>query len=391
MFSVPKSRLFPMTKVVVVGSGFYGLTVAHLIAEQLQIEVLVLESRDHVGGNAFSYLDSRSGIEIHKYGSHLFHTSNEKVWLFINQFSKFNDYRHVVWTNHLNRIYSMPINLNTINTYLMDNLSPSEANFWIQSQQSHASNTLKDNFESKAISLIGKPLYEAFIRGYTKKQWQIEPALLPADVISRLPVRTNYNNYYFDDTYQGLPLKGYFGVFDELLRNQRIKISLSTDFFEFTDKLNSYDLLIFTGPIDRFFNYKHGILGWRTLNFEFEHHAVRDYQGCAVMNYADEIVPYTRSHEFKHLHPERKSVFTAEMSVTAKEYSRVADFGDEPYYPINTEIDRAKLKKYRIEAKKLKNVLFGGRLGTYQYLDMHMAIASAISDFENKIKTRLLN
>jgi UDP-galactopyranose mutase len=213
-----------MRKVAIVGAGFYGLSMAFLITEYMDIEVEVIEKRDHIGGNAFSFLDSVTGIEIHKYGSHLFHTSNEKVWKFINQFSLFNNYRHTVWANHNNKIYSLPFNLATINSFLGKALSPQEAKLWIDSQRQDVLSFQLNNLEDKAISLVGKDLYEAFILGYTKKQWQCDPKLLPADIITRLPVRTNYQNFYFDDTFEGLPLKGYFGIFDEMTRNKKIKL-----------------------------------------------------------------------------------------------------------------------------------------------------------------------
>ena len=379
-----------MQKVTVVGSGFYGLTMAFLISERFKVEVEVLERRNHIGGNAHSYLDQKSGIEIHKYGSHLFHTSNLKVWKFINQFSNFNSYKHVVWADHDNRIFSLPINLATINAYLQTNLNPDAAREWLRSQTEVTDLEVRStNLEDKAIKLVGRTLYEAFIRGYTKKQWQTDPRLLPEDIVTRLPVRLNYNNSYFDDEFQGLPIKGYFGIFREMVASQNIKISIDTDFFEVRDRHQNRDLLIYTGPIDRYFNFMYGRLGWRTLDFEFEHLPIVDFQGCSVINYSDEHIPYTRIHEFKHLHPERRKIYEASRTVIAKEFSRLAGNDDEPYYPINTPSDRSALKLYRSSMAQEKNVIFGGRLGTYKYLDMHMAIASAISDFENSVVGRL--
>jgi UDP-galactopyranose mutase len=362
---------------------------AFLISEQLNLEVEIIESRDHIGGNAFSYLDEQSGIEIHKYGSHLFHTSNERVWQFINQFSTFNSYRHTVWANHKNKIYSLPINLATINTFLNNDFSPEQARAWLQMQTKPIGRDNLSNLESKAISLIGNQLYDAFFKGYTKKQWQTDPKDLPADVITRLPVRLNYVNNYFNDTYEGLPTKGYFGIFGEMISNRKIKVATNTNFFDRRSMYMNRKLVIYTGPLDRFFEYKFGELGWRTLDFQLEHHDLHDYQGCSVMNYSDESIPYTRIHEFKHLHPERTDVYKSNKTVIAREYSRMASKSDEPYYPINTSLDRASLRSYRNLAVGQSNVLFGGRLGTYKYLDMHMAIASAISDFSSFVKERL--
>jgi len=367
---------------VVVGSGFYGLTMAEQISSKLHLPVLVLEKREHIGGNAYSEFDNDSGIEIHKYGSHLFHTSSEEVWSYLNQFTTFTEYRHTVWANHNGKIYSLPINLSTISTFFQKHLSPKDASALIDSQRSK-SVAVPNNLEEKAIQLIGRPLYEAFIKGYTQKQWQTDPRLLSADIISRLPVRTNFNNNYFNDKYQGLPSTGYTKLFENMASASNIKVRCNTDFFDVRDKLNPVAKIIFTGPIDRYYDYRFGKLTWRTLDFSFETHPVDDFQGAAVINYSDLSVPYTRIHEFKHLHPERSH--RPDVTVIAKEFSRFAESSDEPYYPVNSIEDREILLKYRKAAEAEVNVHFGGRLGSYQYLDMHMAVASALSDFRNKI------
>ena len=224
--------------------------------------------------------------------------------------------------------------------------------------------------------MIGEPLYKAFIAGYTAKQWQTDPKDLPAEIIRRLPVNYSYNDNYFNDTYEGLPLEGYGKIFQRMCDLPNIRIELGITFDPNQYSLNDFNNLIYTGPIDRFFSYSHGQLGWRTLDFEMEVMPVGDFQGTSVMNYADLKVPYTRIHEFKHLHPERD--VSPDSTIIVREFSRFADIGDDPYYPINAISDREKLVNYRIEAEKLKNVVFGGRLGRYQYLDMHMAIASAL-------------
>jgi UDP-galactopyranose mutase len=237
------------------------------------------------------------------------------------------------------------------------------------------------------LSLIGTELYEAFIKGYTSKQWETDPSKLPSEIITRLPVRFTFNNRYFSDTWEGLPVEGYENWFKSMIEHQNIKVLLNTDYFQLRNLIPESTLVVYTGPLDRYFNYSQGELGWRTLNLEIEIKNVADFQGTAVMNFSDIEIPYTRVHEFRHLHPERK--YQTEKSVVMYEYSRVAGIADEPYYPINTPSDRERVQEYRDLARMEKNVIFGGRLGTYQYLDMHMAIASALTTFENEVSQRL--
>lgn len=365
--------------VLIIGSGFFGATIAERITNELNLKVAVLEKRSHIGGNSYSVIDEETQIEYHKYGSHIFHTNNKKVWEYCNKFTNFNNYRHKVLTVHKNQIYSMPINLSTINQYYGKNLNPEQAEIFMKSLMDEQSRA--DNFESKAISLIGKDLYESFIKGYTLKQWQMDPRELPSSIISRLPVRFNYNSDYFDDLYQGIPIDGYTSWINKLL--SKSQVFLNVDFFDLKDNISDGKLIIYTGPIDKYFNYKFGELTWRTLDFELETYSTDDYQGLSVMNYADLDVNYTRIHEFKHLHPERS--YIKNKTLIMKEFSRFANINDEPYYPVNLKSDREKLNKYRELIKLEKNVIFGGRLGSYQYLDMHMAIGSALSCFENEI------
>jgi UDP-galactopyranose mutase len=372
---------------VVVGSGFYGLTVAEQLTSQLDVPVVVIEKRNHIGGNAYSSFDKETGIEIHHYGSHLFHTSNEMVWEYVKRFTTFNDYVHRVKTTSSNQVYSMPINLHTINQFLGRALSPNEAMDWLNSvtkkglKENHAppgggSSSESHNFETKAISLIGQPLYEAFIKGYTEKQWQTDPRLLPEEIITRLPVRLNYNDRYFSDTYEGLPSAGYLSWMQEMTKNPKIKVITDLDFFNIKHILSPSQKVIYTGPIDRYFNYSEGVLGWRTLDFHKTLLDIPDFQGTSVMNYADAQVPFTRIHEFKHLHPERE--YLGSKTIIMHEYSRTASTKDEPYYPINSSEDRKMLERYRALAAMEQSTYFGGRLGRYQYLDMHMAIGSAL-------------
>ena len=373
-----------MTDLVVVGSGFYGLTIAREAAERLGLRVLVLEKRSHIGGNAYSQFDPVTGIEVHVYGSHLFHTSSERVWDYVNQYTSFTDYKHSVWTKHNDEIFSMPINLATINQFFSKEFTPEQAEEFIKKQTDLDVATSATNLEDRAIALIGQPLYEAFIKGYTEKQWQTNPKELPADIISRLPVRFNNDNRYFSDKYEGLPSGGYLNWIENLADHPNIEIRLSTDYFEYKARNQITLPVVYTGPIDRYFNYEFGELGWRTLDFESEVIEVGDYQGTSVMNYADVDVPFTRVHEYRHLHPERR--YQDEMTYISREYSRFASVNDEPYYPINTERDRETLSRYRDLIKGEKNVWFGGRLGSYKYLDMHMAIASALTVFDNEIE-----
>ncbi len=369
---------------VVVGAGFYGLTIAHQAATKLGLKVLVLEKRDHLGGNAHSAIDPDTGIEAHLYGSHLFHCNSEEIWNYLNGFTPFTDYRHHVLTNHGGKIYPMPINLGTICSYFGKAFTPDEARALIASQRAEAKTDAASNLEEKAISLIGRPLYEAFIRGYTAKQWQTNPRELPADIVTRLPVRFTFNARYFDDRFEGLPSEGYFTLFKRMVDHPNIQVMLKTDFFQLRSQLPAAAPIIYTGPIDRYFDFKLGELSWRTLDFEREVMPTGDYQGTSVMNYADETVPFTRIHEFRHLHPERD--YQREKTLIFREYSRFAQKQDEPYYPVNTPKDKDLFAAYRKLVEQEKNVIFGGRLGTYRYLDMHQAIGAAFKLFENKLK-----
>ncbi len=368
---------------VIVGSGFYGLTVARQVAENLNLRVLIIERREHIGGNAYSYFDEDLGIEVHKYGSHLFHTSNERIWEYVNRFTKFNSYVHRVYSVHKNQIYSMPINLSTISQFYGRVLTPDQARELVESESGENALNKVDNFESKAISLIGKPLYDAFIKGYTQKQWETDPKYLSSEIINRLPVRYNYDNRYFSDKYEGLPLNGYRNWIERMADHPNIEIKLNTDFLINKSKYVGNVPIVYTGAIDSYFEYQHGELNWRTLDFETQKLEVNDYQGTSVVNFADLSVPFTRIHEYKHLHPERQ--YQHDGTIIAKEYSRMAAKSDEPYYPVNLETDREILGFYKELSKKEKCVWFGGRLGSYKYLDMHMAIGAALTLFENEL------
>jgi len=375
-------------EILVVGAGLYGLTFANLAAE-LGHKVTVIDRRKHFGGNAHSYTDTETGIEIHQYGSHLFHTSNERVWNYISKFTKFNDYVHHVYIQHAGTVFPMPINLGTINQFFNSSMGPEEAKNKISKMSALEGKHKPKNLEEKAIQLIGEQLYEAFIRGYTSKQWQTDPKDLPAEVITRLPLRFNYDNRYFQDKWEGLPLEGYSKLFEKMLDHRNISLELNCDFLHGNHKFSKSASLgklpiIYTGALDAYFDFDGGNLNWRTLDFKVETKNLLDFQGTSVMNYADIEIPFTRIHEFKHLHPEREDIFSQPKTVIMTEYSRMATTSDEPYYPVNSTSDRLILEQYRsrIAEEEKKNIFFGGRLGTYKYLDMHMAIASAISFIE---------
>jgi UDP-galactopyranose mutase len=376
---------FSKVDLLIVGAGFYGATIAERVANELNKNVLLIDRRSHIGGNAYSEFDGETGIEVHRYGAHLFHTPNEVVWTYLNRFTAFTDYKHRVYSTYRDQIYSMPINLGTISQFFNRRLSPDDARMLIADQAAEMAGRHPANLEEKAISLIGRPLYEAFIRGYTAKQWQTDPRDLPEHIIARLPVRYTFDNRYFNDKYEGLPVDGYTAIFERMLKHPRIQIALGVDFFSLKSSLPAGLPIVYTGPIDRYFDYSEGELGWRTIDFEKETLNTGDFQGTAVMNYADEKVPYTRILEFRHFNPERS--YQNEKTVVVREYSRSAKRVDEPYYPIDTRQDKEVFLRYRERAEAESNVHFGGRLGTYRYLDMHQAIGAALKAFDSRIIT----
>ena len=374
---------------LIVGSGLFGLTIAERAVAEHGAKVTIIDRRPHIGGNAYSEADEQTGIEVHKYGAHLFHTSNQRVWEYVNRFTEFTGYQHKVFTTHQGEVFPMPINLGTVNQFFRSALTPDEARALITEQAGELAGQDPENLNDKGISLIGRPLYEAFIKNYTGKQWQTDPKDLPASIISRLPVRYTYNNRYFNDTFEGLPKQGYTAWLERMADHPDIEVQLDTDYFDTSQPLNRDAVrgnlpVVYTGPVDRYFDHELGELGWRTIDLETEHLDVGDFQGTSVMNYADAEIPFTRIIEPRHFHPERKH-YPSDRTVIQREYSRFAASGDEPYYPINSGRDREMLLAYRERADAEPRTLFGGRLGTYQYLDMHMAIGSALSMADNKL------
>ena len=374
-----------MTDIVVVGSGFFGLTIAEHCA-RLGMKVQIVERRSHLGGNAYSEVDAQTGIEVHRYGAHFFHTSNERVWEYVRRYTAFTDYTHRVYAKHRGEVFPLPINLGTINQFFRASLGPEEARALIAEQSETSDDS--DNLEQKAISLIGAPLYRAFIENYTAKQWRTDPRDLPASIITRLPVRYTYDNRYFSDRHEGLPVDGYTPWIERMANRPGIEVATDTNFFDEGHRFSKHNVVgavpvVYTGPLDEYFGHRHGALAWRTLDFETRVLPTGDFQGTSVVNYPDLDVDFLRILEFRHFHPERD--YPPDRTVITKEYSRYAGRDDEPYYPVNGTRDRARLAAYRSDAAHESGVFFGGRLGTYRYLDMHMAISSAMSLFDGAL------
>ncbi|MDR1731744.1 MAG: UDP-galactopyranose mutase [Synergistaceae bacterium] len=379
---------FSGLKNLVVGAGFWGAVIAERLASQLNEKVVVIDKNRHPGGASWSEIDPETGIECHLYGSHIFHTSLERVWDYVSKFTSFTNYRHRVLTTYRDRVYPLPVGLGLINAFYGLNLKPCEVPDFIR-RETRGEKGPDDaaNLEEKAISLVGRPLYEAFIRGYTKKQWGRDPKDLPAEIISRLPVRTTWNLDYFDAIYQGVPAEGYGKFFERLLSNPRIDFFPGVDFYDIDCKIPEDCTVFFSGAIDRFFDYRYGSLEWRSLCFEFRTEPVSDFQGTSVMNYADEAIPWTRVHEFKHFHPERETKEGVTRLCT--EYPSIwRGEKDSPYYPVNDRRNGELFQKYAKAASRLKNVVPGGRLGSYRYCDMDRTVDDALAAFEKHVASR---
>ncbi len=359
-------------KFLVVGAGIFGAVFANEAAKR-GYSVTVIEKREHIAGNI--YTKSINNIQVHQYGAHIFHTSNKKVWDYINQFAEFNRYTNSPVANYNGEIYNMPFNMNTFNK-MWGVVTPAEAEAKINEQRQEMAGKEPENLEEQAISLIGRDIYEKLVKGYTEKQWGQKATDLPAFIIRRLPVRLTYDNNYFNDTYQGIPIGGYTQIIEKMLDHKLITVQTETDFFENKEKyLNDYDKVIFTGMIDQFFDYQLGELEYRSLRFETEELDIDNYQGNAVVNYTDAKTPYTRIIEHKHFEfgkgDKNKTVITREYP---KDWKR----GDEPYYPINNAKNDALYKEYRNLAASEPKVIFGGRLGQYRYYNMDQTVMAAL-------------
>ena len=371
------------TDYLIVGCGLFGSVLAERITNILKKKVIILEKRDHIAGNIYSHIDPYTGIEYHKYGTHIFHTSHAIVWNYINQFTSFNSYRHQSLAEYKNKIYQLPINLETINSFFNKNYNPEEAKKFITKITKKYRNEKSYNFESKALSQIGKDLYEAFIKNYTKKQWGKDPVDLPGTIFNRLPLRFNYDETYQKNSrWSGVPEEGYTNFVKKLLDNKKIEVKLNKNFDLKNNTYNVKYFTIYTGPLDKLFGYQHGKLDWRSLKFEKKVVNTEDFQGNSVINYPELKYKFTRIHEPKHLHPER-NYFKNNKTIIIKEYPKKDN--KEPYYPINDLQNRQKQKKYSLTARKVNNFLFGGRLANYAYYDMDMTILAALTLFK-KIK-----
>ena len=353
---------------LIVGSGFFGSICARELTDSGK-KVCVIENRNHIGGNC--YTSNRDGINVHDYGPHIFHTSNERVWEWINQYVEFNDFTLRPVANYKGEIYSLPFNMWTFSK-LWDITHPYEAKEIIEEQSSYIDEP--QNLEEQAIKLVGRDVYEKLIKGYTEKQWRKEATELPKEIIKRLPVRFTYDNNYFNDKYQGIPIGGYTQIFDKLLEG--IDVKLETDFF--ASELPKHKKVIYTGPIDRYFDYKFGELEYKTTKFEHKKIDTDNYQGVVMMNYTDKEIPFTRTIEHKHF----ENIESESTWVTWEFPTEYVVNETEPYYPVNDKENTKIYKKYKKLADKEKNVIFGGRLAEYRYYDMHQVIESAL----NRIK-----
>ncbi len=354
---------------MLVGAGFSGAVIGRELAE-VGHEVTIVDVRSHIAGNCHTERDGDTGVMVHAYGPHIFHTDDQEVWEYVNRFMTFKPYVNRVKATSKGQVFSLPINLHTINQFFGKTMRPDEAREFIEEQ---ADTSIEDpqTFEEQALRFVGRDLYEAFFKGYTQKQWGCHPSELPASILKRLPVRFNYNDNYFFHRFQGMPEEGYTKLVEGILDHPNISVYLNTRFER--GQIDAYDHVFYSGPLDGFFDYELGRLGYRTLDFErFTYQG--DYQGCAVMNYGEESVPYTRITEHKHFSPWEEH----EGSVCYREFSRACEPEDIPYYPIRQVNEKALLAQYVDKARKLDKVTFVGRLGTYRYLDMDVTIREAL-------------
>lgn len=379
-------ELNPIYDYLIVGAGLFGATFAYK-AKQAGYRCLVIDKRAHTGGNI--YCENKHGINVHKYGAHIFHTSNKEVWNFVNSFVEFNRYTNSPLANYKGELYNLPFNMNTFHQ-MWDIVKPSEAKDIIEQQKKEAIETMRRegastprNLEEQAIALVGKDIYEKLIKGYTEKQWGRRCDELPAFIIKRLPVRFAYDNNYFNDKYQGIPIGGYNRLINALLEG--IEVKTDTDFFENRGYWESIaSKIVFTGRIDEYYNYRFGKLEYRSVRFEEEVIDTPNHQGNAVVNYTDKNIPYTRIIEHKHFEQFGEDIYKIPMTVISKEYSIEWKDGIEPYYPVNDERNNAMYHHYKQLADKEANVIFGGRLAEYKYYDMAPVIESALKTYEEQ-------
>lgn len=370
---------------LIVGTGLFGAIFAYE-ANKKGKKCLVIDKRSHIAGNI--YTQEIEGINVHKYGAHIFHTSNKEVWQYINQFAEFNRYTNSPVARYKSELYNMPFNMNTFNK-LWGVVTPAEAQSKIEQEKQEAGITEPKNLEEQAISLVGKTIYEKLVKGYTEKQWGQKATELPSFIIKRLPVRFIYDNNYFNDIYQGIPIGGYTKIIEKMLNG--IEVKLNYDYFEHKEELeNIAEKIVFTGPIDKYYNYKFGELEYRSLRFETETLNEENYQGNAVVNYTEYEVPYTRIIEHKHFEygaslGKQAEGTAKEKTIITREYPDKWTQEKEPYYPINNERNNGLYEKYKELANQDKNIIFGGRLGQYKYYDMDKVIASALQTVKEEL------
>lgn len=366
------------TDFLIVGAGFYGCVLAERIASVMKKKVVILEKRNHIGGNCYSEVDKETGIEFHKYGTHIFHTSISNVWEYLKDFTHFNNYRHQVLARYKKKTYQLPINLETINSFFNKDFTPLEAKYFVTKQTKKFLKVNEKNFETKAKSQIGEKLYNAFIKNYTYKQWGKNPKNLPSSIFNRLPLRFDYNESYFKNAIvQGIPKDGYTKIFKRLVESKKIEVIYNSNY----DYENQHDvkyLTIYTGPLDKLLNNKFGQLEWRSLKFKKQIMNCEDFQGTSVINFPELKYNFTRIHEPRHLHLERdygkKTLIIREFPTKDK---------NEPYYPINDILNRSRHKKYKdFLMKNNKKFITGGRLADYAYYDMDMTISAALRKFD---------
>jgi UDP-galactopyranose mutase len=371
-----------MKKIGIIGAGFSGAVISRELADA-GYKIAVFDSRSHVAGNCHTERDPDTRVMTHMYGPHIFHTSNERVWSYVQQFDEFMPFINRVKSVYNGRVYSLPINLMTINAFFGKTLNPKEA---AEFMESIGDKSIADpqTFEEQALRFVGRDLYEAFFKGYTQKQWGLDPCELPASILKRLPVRFNYDDSYYSSKFQGMPKNGYTYIVERMLDHPNIEIRLNTHLNR--NRAVEFDHVFYSGPIDAWFGYSEGRLGYRTLDFEVERHE-GDYQGNAVINYSNLEVPFTRISEHKHFAPWEQHAKT----LIYKEYSRLCGESDTPYYPIRLVKDKTQLAKYVELAKAEKHVTFVGRLGTYRYLDMHVTIEEALIVAEVFLNSRKSN
>lgn len=364
-------------KYIVAGAGIFGAIIAERLASRGHA-VLVVEKRDHIAGNIYSYTDEETGIEVHKYGSHIFHTESDEVWDYITKFTEFNDYTHTVNTRYQGKLYPMPINLDTINKLYGTDMDAEEAEKFVAAEAAKTGITDPKNFEEKGLSLVGEKLYTAFLKGYTEKQWNTSATNLSAEILKRIPVRFSHDNRYFITAkHQGIPKEGYTKMVQNILDHELIEVRTNTSFQDIESEIADDAKIIYCGQVDQLMDYSLGVLPWRSLRFE----EVRTDEtlGEAVINEADPAVPYTRSHDYKYYQIHQPEVIAQKACYICREYPADFEKGGEVYYPVNNDESETLYQKYVAAVnEKYPNMILGGRLGAYRYWDMDIAIKNAL-------------